>query len=287
MTDDQQPPSEETRDTSELLGGERLARARREKQISVLEIAKELHLDEPKVRALERNEFDALGAAVFAKGYLRKYAQLVGADIDDILTDYYRMTRSSELPPVIIGRPKVRKELSPGPWIAAILVILVAAAAYWWFAVFQAAPANHERPTPEEAMPEEATPDSAATDEGTTTADTVALSEPRPQHSEPESPAEEAPPPVAGQTASESDGEARLSLRFSGDCWTEISDASGRRLFFGMGTAGRSVDLAGEPPFAVLFGNASNVQLQVDGTDFAIPAGAITNRTAKLTIAAP
>ena len=175
MTDDQQPPSEEIRDTSELLGGERLARARREKQISVLEIAKELHLDEPKVRALERNEFDVLGAAVFAKGYLRKYAQLVGADIDDILTDYYRMTRSSELPPVIIGRPKVRKELSPGPWIAVILIILVAAAAYWWFAVFQAAPASQEYSTPQEATPEQAPPDSAASNEETSADDTVAL----------------------------------------------------------------------------------------------------------------
>ena len=59
------------------VAGERLAIARRELQISVLEIAKELHLDEAKVRALERNEFDVLGAPVFAKGHLRKYAELV------------------------------------------------------------------------------------------------------------------------------------------------------------------------------------------------------------------
>ena len=34
------------------LAGERLAAARREQQITVLEVAKELHLDEPKVMAL-------------------------------------------------------------------------------------------------------------------------------------------------------------------------------------------------------------------------------------------
>ena len=62
------------------MAGERLAIARREQQIPVIEIAKELHLDEPKVRALERNEFDVLGAPVFAKGHLRKYAQLVDVD---------------------------------------------------------------------------------------------------------------------------------------------------------------------------------------------------------------
>ena len=59
------------------VGGERLAEARRELQISVLEIAKELHLDEPKVRALERNDFDILGAPVFAKGHLKAYACLL------------------------------------------------------------------------------------------------------------------------------------------------------------------------------------------------------------------
>ena len=58
------------------LAGERLAVARRNQQITVLEIAKELHLDEHKVRALEQNDFDVLGAPVFAKGHLRKYAQL-------------------------------------------------------------------------------------------------------------------------------------------------------------------------------------------------------------------
>ncbi len=57
------------------MAGERLRQARHEQQISVLEVAKELHLDEPKVRALERNEFDVLGAPVFAKGHLRKYAR--------------------------------------------------------------------------------------------------------------------------------------------------------------------------------------------------------------------
>ena len=61
-------------------GGARLAKARRALQIPVVEIAKELHLDEPKVKALERNEFDVLGAPVFAKGHLRKYAQLVRVD---------------------------------------------------------------------------------------------------------------------------------------------------------------------------------------------------------------
>ena len=41
--------------------GERLAQARRDRDIAIGEIAKELNLDETKVRALEENCFDELG----------------------------------------------------------------------------------------------------------------------------------------------------------------------------------------------------------------------------------
>ena len=73
------------------VGGERLAEARRELQIPVIEIAKELHLDEYKVRALECNDFDVIGAPVFAKGHLRKYAQMVKVDEADVMADYYQL----------------------------------------------------------------------------------------------------------------------------------------------------------------------------------------------------
>ena len=148
MSDEQDKHTDEQAadDASNAVGGERLAVARREQQISVLEVAKELHLDEPKVRALERNEFEVLGAPVFAKGHLRKYAQLVGVDEDDVFSDYYQLTRSEKLPPIVIGRSKVRQELSPGPWIAVIIVVLAAAAAYWWFGVRE--PATPPQPAP-------------------------------------------------------------------------------------------------------------------------------------------
>ena len=42
-----------------------------------------------------------LGAPVFAKGHLRKYAEMVGVDVDDIMTDYYQMNRSTGTPPVV------------------------------------------------------------------------------------------------------------------------------------------------------------------------------------------
>ncbi len=124
------------------VGGERLAAARRAQQITVLEIAKELHLDEPKVRALERNDFDVIGAAVFAKGHLRKYAQLLQVDEADLMLDYYQLTRSAAMPQVVSTRPKPRREVSPEPWIGALIVLAIAAVAYWWFTSGSAAPVS-------------------------------------------------------------------------------------------------------------------------------------------------
>jgi cytoskeletal protein RodZ len=192
---DEQAPEEESTGPR---GGERLAEARREQQISVLEVAKELHLDEPKVRALERNDFETLGAPVFAKGHLRKYAQLVGVDPDDIYADYYHLTRSESLPPVVVDSV-----------------------------------ADEAPPPPVEALPE---------------------------------------------------GEIRISLSFTGDCWTEISDATGRRLFFEMGREGRDIELTGRPPFAVLLGNVENVSVRVSGEDYPVAAANPGSRTARLTI---
>ena len=133
MVDEVDNKANESEEPSGPAAGERLATARRELKISVVEIAKELHLDEAKVRALERNEFDVLGAPVFAKGHLKKYAELVNINSEDVLVDYYQMNRTPELPPVVSTRKPPRRELSPGPWIAIIVIIVIAVTAYFWF----------------------------------------------------------------------------------------------------------------------------------------------------------
>lgn len=291
MSDDVENQQDETapEEPTGPLGGERLAEARREQQISVHEIAKELHLDEPKVRALERNEFDVLGAPVFAKGHLKTYAQLVHVDVADVMSDYYQMTRSTTVLPVISARPKERQELSPGPWIAALVVIIVIASVYWWVSrPVDLESQGDESPIAEDSMivaPQDAETDTATTPPATSdatlieppvqepVAEPVVENEPEPEP-EPES---EPPPPVE-------DGQMRVLVTYSGDCWTEISDARGRRLLFDLGKDGRTVELSGAEPFNVLFGNPGNVSLSVNGQDYALPATSRPDRPMRLTI---
>ncbi len=284
---DKQGAESDEQDARGPRAGERLAEARREKQITVVEVAKELHLDEPKVRALERNEFELLGAPVFAKGHLRKYAQLVDIDPGEILTEYYEMNRSGPAPLVISPRAKPRKELTPGPWIALIVVVAIIAFAYWWLAV-RTPPATGAPQPQVEAQTTESRPVAEAVDEivdqgaGDTPADVEETAEPVTEEPEPE--------PAAAEPATiveAADTDVRLSMAFSGDCWTEITDAGGRRLYFGLGKAGRNVQVSGEAPLNVLFGDADNVSIAVDGTDRPIVATERRGRTARFSIAKP
>ena len=275
------------------LCGERLAEARREQQITVLEVAKELHLDEPKVRALELNEFELLGAPVFAKGHLRKYAQLVGVDEDDVFADYYAMTRAEAMPPIVAGRKKVNHEMSPGPWVAVIAVIVVVAAAYWWFALRDAnspaisSPIEESQPEqsqPEVLQPQQLQPEQLQPDEIDSSADVV-------EQAEEEAIEEEVIEEETIELATAADDvpqpspdQLRLSLNFSGECWTEISDADGRRLFYNMGRDGQSVELSGKAPITALFGNADNVEVQVNNSAYSLPTPDSSNRTVRVAI---
>lgn len=295
--------------------GQRLANARRANNISMRDIAKELHLDEVKVQALEDNRFEALGAPVFAKGYLRKYAELVSVPIDDVLADYYRLNRAVGAPPVVgPKRQRPAAEFSAGPWIAGIVVVLVAAAAaYWWFSRPPAA--TGETLTRSEPMPPDSEPpssqslspvqngsvtlpvsSSAGADVGSGVAADAEPAGIQPADTEsvesessavvstnPTAPAETGTvdESVAGSAAA---AELQLQLSFSGDCWTEVTDSNGRRLYFGLGTDGRNITVSGVPPLRVLLGNNDNVSLLVDGQVYTVQASELRGNTARLTI---
>jgi cytoskeleton protein RodZ len=92
------------------------------------------------------------------------------------------------------------------------------------------------------------------------------------------------PEPIALQPVETDVLELSLSITYSGDCWTEVTDASGRRLFFDLGKSGRTVNLTGEAPFNVLFGDAANVSLVVNGASYDIRESDRRGQTARLTL---
>ncbi|PKG40409.1 RodZ domain-containing protein [Psychromonas sp. Urea-02u-13] len=57
-------------------------------------------------------------------------------------------------------------------------------------------------------------------------------------------------------------GPEALSLAFNADCWTEVFDAKGDRIAFGLYKAGRVLMLSGSAPFQLKLGDPSVVEIQ-------------------------
>lgn len=277
-----------------LLAGQRLAEARRANDITIAEIAKELHLDESKVQALEENQFEVLGAPVFAKGHLRKYAELVGMPIDEMLADYYQLNRAAGAPPVVgPRRARPPRDIALGRWVGGImLVLIVGGLSYWWTnrepsqepasAAGVLEPFATERAADEADSPGESLP---AEDGGNEAVETLADDAAAPDQ------AGDITQGVVEESAAtpggDIEGQVLLVMEYSGDCWTEVTDANGERLFFGLGQAGQRVSRNGTPPLRALFGDYNNVSITVDGVEFPISASARRGNTARVTINTP
>jgi cytoskeleton protein RodZ len=217
-----------------------------------------------------------------------------------VLADYYQLERSTVAPPVVGLRHKVSRDISLGPWIGAIVVILiVAGTAYWWFTrePVDTSSAAVEPATLAPFVSDNVIDSGPAQDAGIETddaesvesisVDDAATEELLPAESEtnPSEAIATVPEPI--NSAPSSLPQVRVELSYTGDCWTEVSDASGRRLFYDLGSDGRVVPLRGDAPLRIVLGDSGNVSITVEGSDYRIPDSARSGRLARLTINRP
>ncbi|MCP5142048.1 MAG: DUF4115 domain-containing protein [Gammaproteobacteria bacterium] len=60
----------------------------------------------------------------------------------------------------------------------------------------------------------------------------------------------------------------RLTLTYSDNCWTQVRDAAGKRLAFGVMKPGQVLDLSGVAPFDVTLGQSDGVSVEFNGKPF-------------------
>jgi cytoskeleton protein RodZ len=115
--------------------GETLRAARERMGMGVAQAAERLHVDAAIIEALETGRYSALGAPVFVRGHLRRYAELLG-EPDEPLQARYASTHEASTPPDLTQVPIRTTPVSPGPamrWpLVAAAVVLVLAAVIWW-----------------------------------------------------------------------------------------------------------------------------------------------------------
>jgi cytoskeleton protein RodZ len=265
--------------------GPRLKSERERRGLSSQRAADELHLDGWVIDALEADDYQRIGPSVYAKGHLKRYAELLGLPSAEIMAAYESRTQPPR--PAAAPQPanvRLRTDalaLADLPWpsiAGSVAALLLIAAVLWW-------KPWHQRPSAGENL---AANPSAAPAEGATDSDvagvgvTSAAAAPRTSSaSEPlQTPSSASSLPLAApstRTLSSSKpdamagmGRARLRLSFSADSWVDVHDAAGRRVFAGNGRANSVKTIAGVAPMRVYLGSASGVQLEINNRAVAI-----------------
>lgn len=74
-----------------------------------------------------------------------------------------------------------------------------------------------------------------------------------------------APVPNAAPAPQAAVGDGLVSVQFTANCWTQLTDANGKILFSALKRAGESLELAGKPPLELRLGFARGAQVSYNG----------------------
>ncbi len=271
--------------------GARLRSARERSRLTILQAAEKLHVDPDVLEALEADNFAALGAPVYVKGHLRHYAELVGEPAEALFTLYSQGTQAPAPDLTRIAKPVAD---DAGRLVAPAVIVVVGfavAGTVWWglslssrqwivaasrpvpVTVSAAMPMRPAEPTRPAIADARASPvhltgaiaavasAGVATLPSSDTASALSAS-------------------VAGRAAIDA------VFTYSADSWTEVDDATGRRLLYGMSSAHATRRVRGIPPLSVALGDASGVTIEVGGQAASISRFVRPDHTARFLIVA-
>jgi len=276
--------------------GARLRSERERRGLSVQKAADEMRLDAWVIEALEADQYERVGPAVYAKGHLKKYAGMLAIPWEEVVAAYDslrpNLADAPAQPPAVRMRspPPLVNNLPSGQIAAAAAFVLIVAGVLWWRPWQQraavaptGAQASTQSPARVPGGAQSASVHPGATGDARTgdqarAADTAAVGGSAAADqatvvnaSVPESAGPSANAGTAagaagvGAAAVEAGaGHARLRLSFSTDSWVDVHDAAGKRIFSGYGRANSVKIIAGDAPLRVYLGYANGVQLEIN-----------------------
>ncbi|MCW2477542.1 cytoskeleton protein RodZ [Candidatus Symbiopectobacterium sp. NZEC135] len=93
--------------------------------------------------------------------------------------------------------------------------------------------------------------------------------------------------PVASPSATPVSGNGNaIAMTFSADCWLEVIDAAGKKLYSGVQRGGSVLNLSGQAPYRLKIGAPAAVQIQYQGKPVDLSRFVRSNQIARLTLAA-
>ncbi|MCC6915900.1 helix-turn-helix domain-containing protein [Nitrosomonas sp.] len=257
--------------------------------MSISEVARHLRLSEQQVEAIEAQDFSRLPAAVFLRGYIRNYANLLRLGEVPLLMEAVPQARPVDT--VFTGKrnsqrfkaiePAYRSDRGGRAGWLYVVVILAAFAAYAIYReeipehLVSFSPENTDQVIPlnsgegsDQVAIDLALPLSSPSAELPLTP--PALVTPAPSGASlpsvaatlPEIPA---PLPAADAPGAANDGKKSLHLSFSRESWVKIKDSSGRVILEKTHARGTEQTIEARPPLYLVIGNAAGVSLVYNG----------------------
>jgi len=242
--------------------GQILRDAREAQSITLEDAAARLRLMQRQVEAMETDDFVSLDPPVFARGFVRNYARLLGLAPEALLA---RMEGAPAEPDAVshAALPQPHSWLS-SPWLillslGLLVAVAVPVALYLWLNSEGEDDPGNQAPSASQIHPAPAP-----------VAVPAPVAEPAVQLAPVPSPAPAAEATEPAETGTPVAPEAPavsgvLHLEFGDESWVEIKDASGRMLFRQLNRPGTRVDIPGQPPFDVLIGNAAQARVTYNG----------------------
>jgi len=297
--------------------GQALKDARLAVPLSIDEVAEQLNLSLTTVRDIENDlaqvQEDKKYPTIYLRGYLSNYAKLVGLQQLDLFAEYQQLSavqnqkKTQLVSELIIPQAKKRSKLLP-----LSLLFLMVASAVFYFSQQQSLsiaeqPAISSEPTSE--VSETSSPtinlevkkriintpsDDALEIQAVTpkvVEDVEAVKAPAPiklanvdtsEVKKNPSTSKSVTPDTLQEVATATVILTPLALKFSADCWTEVFDATGKRVAYGLYKKGRALTLSGVAPFQLKLGDPSVVEIQYK--DQVIEGDFTPGRTANFTV---
>ena len=287
---------------SEVSVGRQLKEARLAKSMSANDVAKALKLSLRQVEAIEADDWQSLPCNTIIRGFVRNYARLLGLDANRLMTELDRVTLppTAELQvsagtPVSMPREGGVDRRDFARVISGLIVLLLAVGAYYFVpqdlwqsavsALKSATQAAAVKPVRDDAgaavessadktgaasapatpaPPAVAAAPSAPAAPASATASASADPSPVPAVIAP-SPAAASPSAIPMSDTARAPGAEILHFSFAQPSWVEVRDRSGKVIYSKKNEAGTQRDVEGQPPFAVVVGNAGYVTLQYKG----------------------
>lgn len=301
-----------------VTAGAILKAAREAKGLSLETVATQLHLRPKIINDLENDIFVNIASTTYVRGYIKNYARVVNADINQI-----QQCLSHQLPEIVapamqsFSRKTTHQARNSRLNLVTYLIVavLIAMLVLWWVQKSSLLTnIDLSQPTVEEIAAESNMPEpqqiirsgsvqssgNGLDNEGNVSATDVAnqaaieaedkliqtaQDAATASQSLPASSVVESTNIVSSSTADTSlaSAESVLTIELTGDCWVNVTDANGKVMVDGVKNAAQRIEVRGIKPFKVILGAPQVASISLDGNNVSLAEFA-NGRVARLTL---